>query len=124
MNLDKRKFLEHLRGHAIEGKLEAFSEQGSEGTHWAIYDNQKEKGDGYHRLHMVDQGDRLLVFKGNRIYWEGTVKWQKLTHPAQTYLARYGTVHGLQEGMHPEKWAKMFFDGMDAMLVKDPKNVG
>ena len=116
---NKKKFIDSLKGPVIEGKLEAFSEQGSEGTHWALYDNCKDKGDGYHRLHMVDQGDYLVVMKKNgSVFWEGTVKWDQDRNNYQTYLPRYGTVHGLQEGMHPEKWAKMFFDGMPAYIRK------
>jgi hypothetical protein len=117
---NKKKFIDHLKGHVIEGELDPFSEQGSEGTHWMLYDDRKDTGDGYHRLHTVDQGDYLVVLKKDgSVFWEGTVKWATDTrHNMQTYLARYGTVHGLQEGMHPEKWCKMFFDRLPAYIIK------
>jgi hypothetical protein len=121
MNLDKKRFLDRLKGRVIEGKLYAFSEQGSEGTHWCLETDNKNAATHYDTLYIIEHGDRLVVFnEDDTLRWEGVIDLVYTTNCWQT-IKGYGTVHGIQAGMEPEVWAKMFFDAMPAYLVKGKK---
>ncbi len=119
--LNKKKFIDNLKGPMIEGELEAFSEQGTEGTHWSLYElSDRVVASPYDKLHVLNQGDYLVIFENDEIIWEGKIDlyykvsgWQRVDG--------YGTVHGLQKKVKPETWAKWFFERYKAYLIRKVK---
>ena len=109
----------------IVGVLEAFSDQGSEGIHWAIIDNNKT---GWDSLTAVEDGDYLFVENGNHdIEWEGNVALRKDTNLEPFPFNDKGyswqrvnncTVHGLQEDIDPNVWFEWFVTNRPAVLIK------
>ena len=112
----------------IHGRLEAFWETGTEGVIWSIYEDGKT---GYDGLNTVESGDLLTVFNDaskKQVLWQGEVnlEYEQNYRPYPMNPA-YGQqevlgywVHGLQDGMPPETWARMFFEEKPATLVKKP----
>jgi hypothetical protein len=108
----------------LKGRLEAFSEQGSEGTHWSFYEDGKT---GYDGLHCLEKGDVLRVFNDaahKDLLWQGTIDFDYDSHKQQRalighrqWLDNVGTVHGVQKGIEADKWADMFLSGKPAVLV-------
>lgn len=111
---------------AQKGTLVAFSETGTEGTIWCIQINGRNGAGG---LHALRDGDVLRVFNDKarkKKVWEGTVAldYQKSRKPnpyIRTWVAQWvdqiGTVHGLQKGVTPAIWAKMFLDEKPATII-------
>ncbi len=106
----------------IKGELEAFWETGTEGVIWSLYD---EHNKGYESLNCLKDGDYLEVYNDDgSILWEGEVKLEyKRRYRPFPLNPKYGQqevfgmwVHGFQEDLDPEIWAKMFFDKKKAIL--------
>lgn len=109
----------------------AFSDQGSEGTHWMFVDENVSGTDGWRALH---KGDVLQVFNDaarKQVIFEGEINLDteigKRPNPhfpswILQWVDSVGTVHGLQTGVNPDAWAKMFVDEKPAILI--PANPG
>lgn len=112
------------RSRVLKGRLEIFSEQGSEGAHWSFYEDGKT---GYDGLHVLEKGDVLRVFNDaarRELLWQGTVDFdhdsEKQPRPLigeVQWLDKVGTVHGLQKGIDKNDWADMFLAEKPAVLV-------
>ncbi len=110
----------------IKGKLDPFSETGTEGVIWAVYDDTKK---GYDGLHCLEYGDYLTVFDPEdptKIVWKGTIDydWERNRRP-YPLNPQYGQqevggmwVHGLQVDVEPNDWATWFFKTYPAELIK------
>lgn len=92
-----------IKGELIEGRMRL-----AEGTPL--------KQDSLVRVFKtISEGDEL---------WSGTVKleYQSEKHTAETGYSQQAVlgmwVHGLQEGLEPQKWAAMFHDNLPAILEK------
>lgn len=113
----------------IEGLLDPFFETGSEGIIWVLIEPNK----GYEGLHSLKNGDYLKVFKKNtqEVLWEGLIQleYERRLRPIPTnpqYKAQEVCgmwVHGFQASLEPIVWAKMFFDGSKAQLIKSEENL-
>jgi hypothetical protein len=113
----------------LTGHLEVFSETGTEGTVWAFHEDGKEGMDG---LHILKPGDLLSVFNDaaqKKKIWKGVVDfdYEKNKQPLPLlpsltvqWIKTVGTVHGLQKGVAPQKWAKMFLEEKPAQLILYP----
>ena len=117
----------------LKGKLVAFWEQGSEGTHWAFQEDGKSGpkagGQGFEGLHFLKPGDLLSVFNkasSKKPIWKGEVDldYKKNIQPlpllpslTAQWVKNIGSVHGVQKDVAPEKWAKMFLDEKPARLI-------
>ena len=107
----------------ITGTLDAFWETGTEGVHWAILDNALA---GYDALNILRDGDYLFIEDTNgQIEWEGTIKldwktnWREYPQnpPYGQQEACGYWIHGIQEGLDPELWAKWFFEERRAVAL-------
>jgi hypothetical protein len=108
--------------NAIQGRLEAFFETGTEGVIWSLEDRILPGYDGLFPLH---KGDHLTIFDdaGNEL-WQGAIKfeykrnWQEFPmNPGHGQQAvRNHWVHGLQTDVEPDTWANWFFDKRRAIL--------
>lgn len=87
----------------ITGILEAFSETGTEGMIWMVYNNCPafySEANNYDRLVDISEGDRLTVYDiDGSIFWSGEIKFSKNS-------TRFS--HWFQEGFTEEEWAEMF----------------
>lgn len=110
----------------IKGKLEAFSETGTEGVIWSLHEDDK---DGYDGLHPIDQGDYLTIFDPEhptKIVWEGNLdlEWERNYHPfpgnpQYGQQAIFGMwVHGIQRNVEPDDWGTWFFKEFPAEMIK------
>jgi hypothetical protein len=111
----------------LEGCLHAFSETGSEGTHWSFIENGKE---GYDALHAIKSGDFLRVFNNaaeKKEIWSGVIDYDYKANKRPLHLAPHiksqwidtvGSVHGIQKNIDPEKWAQMFIEEKPAQLIR------
>ena len=106
----------------FQGKLDPFFETGTEGVLWSLYDNDN---NGYKSLHVLKNGDYLKVYnEQQQVYWEGEIQLEyKRNYRPYPQNPKYGQqeifgywIHGLQENIQPEFWAKMFFNEMTAEL--------
>lgn len=112
------------KSRVLKGRLEIFSEQGSEGAHWSFYEDGKS---GYDALHALEKGDVLRIFNDaarTELLWQGTVDFdhdsEKQRRPLigeVQWLDKVGTVHGLQKGVDKDLWADMFLAEKPAVLV-------
>lgn len=50
--------------------MEAFSETGTEGTHWCLYDTTKT---GYSGLVNLEQGLTIFSYSNNDVVWQGVI---------------------------------------------------
>lgn len=109
----------------IKGTLEAFWETGSEGVIWIINEEGKK---GYDGFNCIEEGDYLTIYsKKKKIVWEGLIECDRKTryrkHPlnldfGQQEVCGYW-VHWLPAGVADlEKWARYFFKGYFAELIK------
>lgn len=110
----------------LKGSLHAYSDQGSEGTHWLFIDENATGADAWHSL---EKGDVLQVFNDKArkdVIFEGEINLDteigKRPNPhfptwILQWVDRVGTVHGLQTGVEPDAWAKMFVDEKPAILI-------
>ncbi|MDP2207096.1 MAG: hypothetical protein Q8K65_12415 [Alphaproteobacteria bacterium] len=112
------------KSRVLKGRLEIFSEQGSEGSHWSFYEDGKT---GYDGLHALEKGDVLRIFNDaarTELLWQGEVDFdhnsEKQHRPLigeVQWLDKVGTVHGLQKGVDKDVWADMFLAEKPAVLV-------
>lgn len=110
----------------VSGILDPFFETGTEGVIWSIYDPRCALGEPYEGLHDLKNGDHLTVYErdGITVRWKGTIKLEyKRNWRPYPMNPQYGQqevlgfwVHGLQEDLSPEDWARMFFDKLPAVL--------
>lgn len=108
----------------LKGRLEIFSEQGTEGAHWSFYEDGQT---GYDALHVLEKGDVLRVFNDaarTELLWQGKIDLDhqsgRESRPfvgSVQWLDKIGTVHGLQKGIDPAQWAEMFLGTKPAVLV-------
>ena len=106
----------------MRGFLAPFFETGTEGVVWSLDDPGLP---GYDSLHPLMNGDELRVLDdAGSTLWEGVVRLDRTTgllphypggEPVQQAVLGYW-VHGLQEGMDPEAWGRLFFEGRRAVL--------
>lgn len=118
--------------NTVIGTLIGFFESGSDGVLWSIYDNNST---GYESLNILKDGDYLFVEDGNKgIEWEGYIKLEYIRFATlrggannmlpyfQQQVAGYW-VHGLQDGVDPEVWARWFFEERSAVIIKGVNSV-
>lgn len=115
---------ETSKSRVLKGRLEIFSEQGSEGSHWSFYEDGKT---GYDGLHALEKGDVLRVFNDaarSELLWQGEVDFDYTSEKQRRpligdvqWLDKVGTVHGLQKGVDKDVWADMFLAEKPAVLV-------
>ena len=107
----------------VKGKLELYFETGMEGCEWAVFKDGD--GEGYDRLHFLDNGDRLKIYNQRKIIWEGEIRHDTKTnltdktgyaYPRQ--VVKGYIVHWLQEGVDPDRWAKWFLEEKECELVE------
>lgn len=106
----------HRYGPSVSGNLVAWFETGLEGFVWTV----QEPGKGYDGLHVIQQGDRLVVrdAKG-AIAFEGVIEEDRESCWTQRYPgATHGQpcvdgywVHWTQRGVDPSSWVRMFTVG-------------
>lgn len=113
----------------LKGRLEAFSEQGSEGTHWSFHEDGKQ---GYDGLRPLEAGDVLRIFNDAarrdeilKVVVDFDYESHKKPLPLapQITLQRLdaiGTVHGVQKGVDADFWASLFIAEKPALLI--PRN--
>lgn len=106
----------------VRGFLFACFETGTEGVIWSLLDHGLP---GYDSLRPLRDGDELRVLDdAGGTLWEGVVRLDRTTGRLRRYpggeLVQQAVlgywVHGLQEGMDPEAWARMFFEERRAVL--------
>lgn len=113
----------------LSGKLDAFYETGTEGVIWSFDEDGKY---GYDGLHCLEKGDIIKVFNDasrKQVIFEGVIDLEYasrrrafLLNPQYSGQEVFGYwVRGLQKGVDPETWARMFFDGKPAQLVRPKK---
>lgn len=117
MQADSRRSAADIRGF-----LEPFFETGTEGVVWSLQDPGLP---GYDGLDPLEDGDELHVLDDTGgTLWDGIVRLDFLTgrlprwaggEPVQQAVLGYW-VRGVQEGMDPEAWGRMFFDSRRAVL--------
>lgn len=76
----------------------------------------------YDGLHVLEDGDILTIYsKGDRtkIVWTGTIKLKQ--HPLFKKHAQGMWIHADQKGISRKIWAKWFFEGYPAKLIKANK---
>jgi hypothetical protein len=115
---------ETSKSRVLKGRLEIFSEQGSEGSHWSFYEDGKT---GYDGLHALEKGDVLRIFNDaarSELLWQGEVDFDYTSEKQRRpligdvqWLDKVGTVHGLQKGVDKDVWADMFLAEKPAVLV-------
>lgn len=108
----------------LKGKLEAFSEQGTEGTVWSFYEDGKT---GYDGLHCLEKGDVLRVFNDaarKEPLWQGVIDFEYDSNKQKRamigevqWLDNVGTVHGVQKGVDGKVWGDMFVAEKPAILI-------
>ena len=116
---------------ALEGYLYAFSDQGTEGTHWTFIEDDGVKPV---QMHAINNGDLLRVFndKSKReVIFEGTIDLDLEVNKKPNWLMPswilqqidgIGTVHGIQKEMNPDDWGKMFVEEKPALFIpRTPK---
>lgn len=111
------------KSRVVKGRLEIFSEQGTEGAHWSFYEDGKS---GYDALHCLEKGDVLRVFNDaarSELLWQGTIDFDYTSGKQRRaligdvqWLDKVGTVHGLQKGVDKDVWAEMFLAEKPAVL--------
>lgn len=110
----------------IHGRLEPFSDFGSEGTIWCVYDNADRSMEG---IRPIEPGDLLTVFTDaqcNDILWEGTVQLDFDTHKEPLSLAPHiqpqrldrMSVHGVPVNIAIDQWLAMFREHKPCILVR------
>lgn len=102
----------------IRGVTHAYFETGTEGVWWALIE---ENVFGYEDLNVLDDGDHLMIYKDgydSEIIFSGFIKKDKLTgarsRPFNPYFKQQVAlgmwVHWIQEGWHPDDWARLFVE--------------
>ena len=110
----------------IKGKLEPFSETGTEGVVWSFHEDGVQ---GYDGLNCLHQGDYLTIFDPadpTKVVWEGNIdleferNYQKFpNNPEYGQQAIMGLwVHGIQRNVEPDDWGIWFFHEYPAELIK------
>lgn len=114
----------------IKGKLDAFSETGTEGIIWSVYEDGKT---GYDALHCLESGDHLTVLDPEDhsvTLWAGNIDLEyqrnRMSSPGNPQYQQQNIngywVHGVQVDVMPEEWALWFFNEYPAELIK--ANIG
>lgn len=98
----------------MEGILLGWSETGTEGVIWCLYEDGFT---GYEGLRVLKDGDRLTVRNpDDSVLWEGEVSlnWEVGYRPYPSNPSRGQQIsnnywcHGIQEGFDPDAWGAMF----------------
>lgn len=113
----------------IEGIIFPWVETGTEGVVWSLQESKYISEDGkrwdYSGLNPLQDGDCLTVFNDDgSVRWEGTIKLEyERNYEPYPMNPQYGQqavngwwVRGLQEGVDPEEWFRMFHDQPRAVL--------
>ena len=110
----------------IKGMLEPFSETGTEGIIWSVYEDGKT---GYDALHCLGNGDHLAIFdlvNPAEMVWYGNIDLEYESNkqpfpfnPEYSQQAVFGYwVHGFQKDVVPEQWATWFLKAYPCQLIK------
>jgi len=109
----------------IQGKLEAFSETGTEGIIWCVIDDALS---GWDKLNCLKDGDHLTILDPDTksVVWEGKIHLEyerNITpsgyNPNYKKQAIHGMwVNGIQDNVLPELWANWFFKEYPVILNK------
>lgn len=111
----------------IRGVLEPFSETGTEGICWCVWETGTPL---YTGLNLLEAGDYLTIFDPiikNTVLWEGVIELDYTinlipipTNPDHNKQAVDGWwVNGLQTGVDPNVWFAWFVRHCPAELVKN-----
>ena len=120
----------------ITGELEAYWATGTEGICWSFYDSSKKNENNtpsYEGLYAINSGDLLTIFKpdsdkitGNKIIcWHGIIQWDFKSYQQDSpggihqEIKDIGWFRGMQTGVDPHEWSRMFFEGWPAQIVKN-----
>lgn len=111
----------------IEGRLEDYWEPHTEGTCWAVFEDDRSKGP-YDRLHLLESGDRLSILDehGGETF---TVTIDPDFDAGRTTITSAGggrsvvralgrDVHWTQKGWDPDDWARLFIPSPPADLFE------
>jgi hypothetical protein len=99
----------------LQGTLEAFNEQGTEGTIWSFNEDLAVRVNSYEGLHGLKKGDFLRVFNDaskKEVIFEGKIN---LVYTYKNKKTRFN--HGYQKGVDPAVWARMFYQEKPAELI-------
>jgi hypothetical protein len=105
----------------VFGRLDPFSEQGSEGIHWSLVDSSYP---GYGGLFRINGKQLKILDKDFNTIWQGSVKleYQRNKETCGTWTQQAVSnawVHGFEETLSPEVWAEYFFQNCRAILDTD-----
>jgi hypothetical protein len=96
---------------SINGRLEAFSEAGTQGVVWSLTNPILP---GHYGLFPLHNNDQLAIFDdAGRPLFQGTIDLE--------YVGNH--VHGLQRHIDPEMWAEWFFKRHRATLQQNQASV-
>lgn len=106
----------------LKGKLTAFSDAATEGIYWSFLEDGKT---GYDALHVLEKGDVLSIFNkrsSKKEIWKGRINLDYKKNRTRFFggvVQRISgcTAHGIQKGIAPKQWAKMFFEEKPAQLI-------
>lgn len=107
------------------GKLEAFSDSGTDGFHWVFMNSLKTDIYG---LHSLSPGDHLTIYNPDapkEVIWTGNINFEFNSNrhpiPLEPSVLRQVingcTVKGLQKNVDSELWSMWFFNGYPAEFV-------
>lgn len=106
-------------GRRVTGVLDTWLESGSEGVRWILrLDPARPDAEAWYPLH---DGDELTIWAADgTVHWRGTLALDRDVgrrpapwNPAVLRQVALGaTVHGVQEGLDPDDWARYFWHAM------------
>jgi hypothetical protein len=103
----------------LKGRLEAFSDQGTEGIHWSFMDDAKS---GLEALTCLSAGDHLTIYNPDaldEVVWSGNINFEYNSHIHGSYQrVNGGTVNGLQSGVSSDEWSLWFHNGYPAEFLR------
>lgn len=110
----------------IKGTLDSFSETGTEGIIWSVYEDGKQ---GYNGFHCLKKSDHLTIFDPTDtsvVLWDGNIdleyKRNYYPFPANPQYGQQAIqglwVNGIQRDVEPDDWGKWFFNHYPCELIK------